>query len=191
MEESVLTEGIEWAEPDAIYRREETGVGEPPPLSVILWDGPEHVGFEIWDDAVSAQDVKRLRARKFVDLIMSGKSPSKAAKEVNARLSSLQTREEIQAEIKAVIEAYHFDPAIRKLFARALLMKIATNQDVSDPKGAQVALSALRALGEDVDVAIFARGAVAPSPQVSEALTKLLGAADEPVEAEIVDDDSK
>jgi hypothetical protein len=121
--------------------------------TITLYSGDEYCGIEVYEDNVSAQSVKHLKAKRFVELIVNGKTPSKAAKEVNEDLARYQTKEEVQLAIRKVVENWTFSPEIRKLYSRALLMKIATEQGANtDPKSAKVALEAVKTMGQDDEV---------------------------------------
>jgi len=176
-----LQEPVEWYNQIEIADKADPGVISFIPLTppyVTLFDGPEYCGMEIPEDMVGAQDVKKFKARKFVDLIMSGKTPKEAAKELQVSLRSFENREEVQAEIKKTIEKWHFPAEVRKMFSRAKLMEIASTQDVTDPKGAKVALEAVKTMGTDDEVGFLNPKTPAPAPNqtaLPEPLMKLLG----------------
>ena len=158
---------------------------------VNLYEGDEYCGMEVYEeDTVSAQDVKRLKAKKFVELIMQGKTPTKAAEEVNEQLSRYQTKEEVVLAIKKVIENWTFPAEVRRLYSRALTTKIAAEQSLnSDPKAAKVALEALKMMAQDEEVNWLntkTQGPTQAGPQLPESLLKLLGGGEK---EEVVDGD--
>lgn len=171
-------EEIEWAAPIEHVKADNRGVIEAAQLpkdEVTLYAGDEYCELDIWRDEVSAQDVKRLRARKFVDLILGGKSPTKAARELNSRLEDMQSKEEVQAEIKRTVEKYWMPADARKMYARAKLMEILTTMDARDTDQAKVMLQALRQVGDDVEVGMYGvKGAPPAAMQIPAALAAML-----------------
>ena len=174
-----LVSTTDWAAPVEVQKelREVLEAEDMPKVRLLMWKGPGS-RMEV-EQRATVDDLKRYKAKRFVDLIIGGKSPTAAAKALNTKLSTMKSKKEVQDLIEETVSNYHVPAQGRKFFAQALLMKIATEQDVSTPEGAKVALQALKQMGDDAEVGMYgAKAAPASGPQLNPALMALLGPAE-------------
>lgn len=94
-------------------------------------------------------------AKKFVELVKSGETPSDAARRLHRKLSDLRMDEEFTRKAAAIIEGGYLPAEVRKALVRSGLNRRFVNGiDSDDPELRRDALTAAKMIAEDPEVGL-------------------------------------
>jgi hypothetical protein len=102
---------------------------------------------------IDGQTLKEQKAQTFVAAIQKGMSPGKAAKEIGTTLKQLNTRADMKAAIKNLLEVAALNDEVTREVVRAGRVKIFMEGVISDdPTRVKLALEASKQIGADLGI---------------------------------------
>lgn len=119
---------------------------------------------------INTKQTRSIRARRFLELVEDGMTPSNAAKRLHSNLRNMNHNTDIRTGLRELVDNARFPAEIRKEMVRAGLNSIFLRNVAGKLKEQKIALDAARQIAKDPEVGL---NAITAGPSVNIDLSTL------------------
>ncbi len=106
--------------------------------------------------SVHQKPLEGLKIKRFLEMVEAGEKPGAAAKRLGTTVTQIMEEQGVRPAVKALLEQFGFNNAVRKEMVRAALNKIMMENVDSGTKGQKLAIAAAKEIAKDPDVGLNA-----------------------------------